>query len=142
MKKSKKRKEWDKLYKKAYGLWKEICFKRDGRICQVQKYYPHLNMIHNEVLQVDHFVRRDIKYLHLDPRNGTVVCSVCNGSKKWDRKCVGKYIDLIVLKREGSEAFNEMMAIGNINAPHLEWFNQDYMENKVKELENKLKEIK
>lgn len=130
------KKEWTKLYNKAYKLWKNKCFARDGRICQVQRYYPHLNIIHDEVLQVDHFVRRDIKHLHLDPRNGTVVCSVCNGSKKWDRKCVGKYIDLIVLNREGEQAFNEMMAIGNINAPHLEWKTIEYMENKVKELEN------
>ncbi len=132
-KKRKVRTNWDRLYDKAYKLWREACFKRDGHQCQVQKRFP-IVWPHDEILQVDHCITRDNKHFHLDPRNGTVVCRSCNGSKSWDKKSVGKLIDKIVKEREGESFYEHMVQIDSSNEPFLEFKTEEYMEKKIAEL--------
>ncbi len=130
---------WKKLYKQAYSLWKEVCFLRDGRECQVQKRFP-MTTPHSEVLQVDHCISRDNKHFHLDPRNGTVVCSSCNASKSWNSKSIGKLIDHIVMSREGPY-FDHMVKVDSSGVPNLDFKTDEYMEEMIQKL-TKIKERK
>ena len=124
-----------KLQTLCEKLWKEVCFARDGRRCMVKVHFPELKEIkHSEVYQVDHCVTRDNKFLKFDPRNGTVVCSSCNASKSWNKKSVGRLIDMIVKEREGIEIFDWMVALDNSNLPNLEFTNIDWLEGWVEKL--------
>ena len=108
-----------KLHKLASKLWKEACFKRDGRECQVKKHFSGINILHSTILQVDHCFTRANKNLFYDIRNGTVVCKNCNNAKHWDNKSVGRAIDDIVRLREGDEAFIEMRKIDEAQSPNV-----------------------
>jgi uncharacterized Zn finger protein (UPF0148 family) len=132
----------DDLVKKAEALWKEICYLRDGRQCQVQKYYPEIRMAHESVLQVDHCISRGNKHFFFNPKNGTVVCRSCNRAKKYKQKSVDRAIDEIVQKREGIEWFNKAVEFDKTGTPNLGWGKIWWLEEIVESLERVLVEKK
>lgn len=136
-KKPKKRKKVTfarKLYLKAERLWKEVCFLRDGKECQVKKHFPQIKVRHTHIMQVDHCFSRADKNLFFNPHNGTVVCSACNQNKHYKNKGIDKAIDLIVMRREG-EVYGQMMDIHQTHPPNWEFKKVWYLERVVKELE-------
>ena len=100
-----------KLQAKAEKLWKEVCLKRDGKECQVRKYYPSVPISHTEIMQVDHCFSRNDKNLFIVPENGTVICSTCNMLKGFGQKGVDYMVHEIVKKREGVAKHDEMLMI-------------------------------
>lgn len=140
MKKPTKAKIARKLFLKAERLWKEFCHTRDGEGCQVQKNFPDLKVPHSSIYQIDHFVSRQNKRLFFDVRNGTRVCSSCNGAKNWGRyKSVDMAINQIVIAREGSKSVEEMV---NTSGPNLDWKRIYWLEAVVSDLEQKVADIK
>lgn len=131
MKKRKKVTVYRKLFLKAERLWKETAFIRDGRICQVARYFGYHTLQHSEILQVDHFITRGDKNLFFDPRNSTVVCSNCNGAKKWKTGGVEEKIRKIVMDREGGEVVGSMVEVHMAQSPNLEWKNPEWLEKSV-----------
>ena len=125
-----------RLQNTALNLWKDICFIRDGRQCQVQKYFPQLKIAHSEVLQVDHAFSRKDKNLFLEVSNGTVVCSSCNRLKHFQFKNIHRLIDQIVISREGQSKFNEMQRINESGQPNIGWSKRYWLEEKIRQLKN------
>lgn len=137
-KKNTKKRGWQKKYEEAYRLWKEVCFVRDGRFCQVQKYFGHYKgIVHSEVLQVDHCFSRSNHWLHLDPRNGTVVCSACNFGKSHGKTPAGYLISEIVKQREG-DYFEKMLDVFQSKKPNNSWKEIEWMDDRIKELKEAL----
>ena len=128
------------LFNKAEKLWKEICYKRDGKQCQVQKHFPYINISHTKVFQVDHCITRRCSWTFFMIENATVVCSACNQAKGFNSKSVSRAIDEIVIKREGQDVFDEMVAIDRSKKPNRDWKSVWYLENIIKILE-KQKEL-
>ena len=119
------------LKKKCEQLWKKACFKRDGRECQVKRFYPEIPLMHTDTLQVDHCFSRADKNLFLEMSNGTVVCSGCNFKHNKKARLL---IQKIVQQREGFERYAQMEATyltlkGNPNFSKRWW-----LEQKLKEL--------
>lgn len=129
------------LHKICSTLWKQICFTRDGRQCQVQKYFPHINIIHSDILQVDHGFTRQDKNLFYEPDNGTVVCSNCNFSKHVQSHSVHRAIDIIIQRRIGIERYNELMAINQSMKPNTNFNKRWWLEAKIAELEEYNKNV-
>lgn len=140
--KTKSEKSARKLYLKAERLWKEYCFLRDGEECKVKRYFPHLNITHSNVYQVDHAISRRNKHLFFETSNGTVVCSSCNQAKGFKNKSVDRAIDQIVIDREGLERFNEMVRLDQSQTPNHEWGKVYWLETVVKGLEEKVEKLK
>lgn len=141
-KRKEKKRSWDSLYKEAYGLWKDVCFERDGMVCQVQKVFgQYSGIVHSETLQVDHCFSRGNHVLHLETRNGTVVCSACNMGKAHGNTPSGYLISKIVEAREGAE-FLDMLNIFQSKQVNLYWRKKWWMEDKVLELKKELEKIK
>ena len=134
MKKRKKVTRARKLYLKAERLWREVCFLRDGRECQVKKHFPQIRIQHTDVLQVDHCFSRADKNLFFNPHNGTIVCSACNRAKAFKQKAIDKAIDKIVMDREG-EVYGQMMDVHQTHLPNWEFKKVWYLEKVVRELE-------
>lgn len=124
------------LKKEVLNLWKDVCFLRDGRNCQVQKFYPTLSISHSEVYQVDHCISRSDKNLFFEPSNGTVVCSTCNRLKHFQSKNVHRLIDSIVINREGLERFKEMQEINQHHKPNLYFSKRFWLEAQKEKLLN------
>jgi len=119
------------LQRKVTEVWKSICFIRDGRECQVKKYFPAVKVNHCKILQVDHCFSRGNKNLFLEPANGTVVCASCNLLKSFKKNAIDKLIDIIVLKREGEVKFNLMLNIAMRDEPNRLWTNREWLVNKI-----------
>ena len=145
MKKIKKRKTKSpiiKLHERANKLWKEYAFLRDGKECQVKKRFPHIQIAHTKVLQVDHFITRGNRNLFYDTRNSTVVCGSCNFAKKFKQKSVDRAIDDIVKQREGEDVFNEMVEKDHRNAPNSNWTRIWYLEEIIIGLNSQINYLK
>ena len=142
MRKRRKQTPTKKLQDKCEDLWKEYCYLRDGRKCQVKEHFPKYPLSHSKTMQVDHCFTRTNKHLFVDTRNGTCVCSSCNFQKNWDKKSVGRLIDEIVIKREGQAVFDEMKAIDLKGSPNPDWKNHVWLEQKAIELTLKWAELK
>lgn len=127
-----------KLHKRAAELWKQVCFKRDGQVCQVQKYFPQIPTSHNGYLQIDHCFSRQNKNLFYKVSNGTVVCAGCNAGKHWRLHSLDRAIDLIVQRREGDLRYKEMLMIDQESAPNYNFNKIWWLEETIKELENAL----
>ena len=140
-KKLTKPKQIKKLEKRAGELWREICFLRDGRMCQVQKDYPNIDIYHAGYLQVDHCITRGNKHFFFDPRNGTIVCGTCNRAKCYKQKSIDRAIDEIVRKREGDEWFDEAVRVDQSMAPNMKWKKIWWLEEIIEGLEKTLKEM-
>ena len=137
--------EWKKLYNKSYNLWKEICFLRDGRMCQVEFHFGHFEGLrHSSIYQVDHCFARGDHNLHLDTSNGTVVCNICNSTKHWakSKSPVNYLIFEIVKHREGMERFDEMLKVSQSKKENINWGKAWWMEEQVGRLTTELKEAK
>lgn len=138
-----RKKIYNKLFKKAEVLWKEIAFLRDGRFCQVQALFPSVSIQHSEVLQIDHWITRNDHNLFFNPCNSLVVCSTCNGSKGWNQGPARELIDRIVRQREKENA-GFMLDIHVSHQPNLNWKDAEWLEKQVipmleqykKEIEN------
>ena len=130
MKKQTKKSVIKKLQNKAEKLWKEYCHKRDGKGCQVQKHYPHLNLIHSKILQVDHCFSRNKKALFLEVANGTIVCSSCNAQKGWGNRVIARAIEDIVINREGQDVFDRMSEV-SLQTGFLQWKNINWLELQI-----------
>ena len=130
-----KRNKIKTLENKCSKLWKEICFLRDGKMCQVEKHFPFIKITHSSILQVDHCVTRANKHLFYCPDNGTVVCSACNGAKHWDNKSVSRAIDEIVKRREGRARFEAMIKLDQTLGPCLGWKKIWWLEEQLAYLE-------
>lgn len=127
------------LKKRAENLWKQVCYKRDGLECKVQKYFPEIQIAHSDCYQVDHCIGRANKLLFLDPRNGTVVCSSCNSAKNNKMKSVSRAIDMIVKTREGLKVFDEMVALDMAKSSNPDWSRRWWLEDQIATLESYLK---
>jgi hypothetical protein len=123
------------LKNKAEKLWKEVCILRDGRQCMVAKQFPDIRTTHDQIFQVDHCIARGNKHFFLDPRNGTVVCKNCNGSKKWDGKSVKRAIDQIVIKREGRRVYNHMVKVDMQKSANENFSRRWWLEAQISKLE-------
>ncbi len=123
-----------KLKNIAEKLWKEVCFKRDGRECQVKKHFPILEINHSEIFQCDHCFSRSNKWLFFEPSNGTVVCSTCNFLKSRQQKSVARAIDTIVKEREGEKKFNEMLSIDMSKKPNVNFSKVWWLEITIEKL--------
>lgn len=120
------------LQRKAFNLCKEIVFKRDGKFCQVQKNYPAIEILHTNVLQVDHCFSRANKNLFLDIANLTVLCSSCNMLKGFDSKAIDVAVHEIVRKREGSEVYDRMKEIAMSRSANENWSKRWWLEEQIK----------
>jgi len=129
-------KEVKKLHERASQLWKEIAFLRDGRECQVKKFFPNIPIRHSNILQVDHCITRANKHLFYEPKNATVVCSTCNMLKSVDSKSVGRAIDEIVKKREGEDEFKLMVNIDAGRSANKDFNKVWWLEDVIKKLED------
>jgi len=125
--KRKKVTPYRKLFLKAERLWKECAILRDGRQCQVQKHFPSAKLIHSEIIQVDHFITRGDHNLFFNPHNSTVVCSNCNGAKKW-KGVQEEMIRKIVTDREGGEVVGMMIETHLSHQPNLNWKSAEWLE--------------
>lgn len=130
-----------KLENRCSALWKEICFLRDGRQCQVQKLYPTISIVHKGYLQVDHCITRKNKHFFFEPKNGTVVCGACNRAKHYKQKSIDRAIDEIVEKREGSEWFEYMVGVDRCMKPNVGWKKLWWLQEQVEELEKTLADL-
>lgn len=150
MKKHRKLSLVQSLKNKAERLWKEVCYRRDGRRCMVKEAYPFLPLKHTDVFQVDHCFSRANKHLFLNSDNGTVVCSACNQAKAMGWNSVGRRIDEITQKRlcikygedEGAIRYEEMKLL---DAPRKAnpYFSQVWwLEERIAELEKELHDEK
>ena len=151
MKKKKKistPKKIKRLQNKANRLWFDICILRDKNICQVKLKFPHININHSDMIQVDHCFSRSFKRLFLEISNGTTVCQVCNSTKsgtqnRWFkansalRDAVTLAIFDIVKQREGG-VFDRMRGEVEQGGAFPEWRRVHWLEDKVAVL----KEIK
>lgn len=135
IKKSKNERLIRKLFLKCEEKWKKIAFKRDGRECQVKKFFPEINIMHTDIFQVDHCFSRSDKNLYFNPRNATIVCSGCNLAKGFKNKSVDRAIDLIVAKREGQEYFDYMLKINQSGKPNPGWGKFWYYEEVLMKME-------
>jgi hypothetical protein len=124
------KKRYRKLFLKAERLWKECAILRDGRRCQVQKYFSMPKLKHSEIIQVDHFIPRGDHNLFFNPHNSTVVCSNCNGAKKW-KGVQEEMIRSIVMKREGGEMVGMMIETHLKGEPNLNWKSAEWLEESV-----------
>ena len=132
-------KKLKKLQKDNVSLFKQICYKRDGTDwCQVQKHFPWIKTSHDSIRQVDHCITRKNKHLHLDPRNGTVVCSSCNLNKHLLNCGVDHAINEIVKKREGQEWFEGMVKTAQTMGANVNWSRVWWQEEQNKKLEKEL----
>jgi len=130
-----------KLYNKAHRLWKEVCFLRDGKECQVKKHFPEINITHTNVIQVDHGISRANKHFFFDTRHATPVCSACNYAKKFKLKSVDRAIDELITRRIGYDAFQEMVFQDKSGSPNLAWGKVWWLEGVVEHLQNLKKEL-
>ena len=130
-----KKSKIQKLKLRAEKLWKQVCIKRDNEECQVKAYFPHLGK-HSQITQVDHFISRANKHFFLDPRNGTTVCKICNGSKHWRPKGpIDQAIEDIVKMREGHDVVEEMRALERSMKPNENFSQMWYLEEIITKLE-------
>ena len=126
---------------KAGGLWKEYALLRDGRGCKVQERFPELNRKHSTIYQVDHCFSRSIKALFFETANSTVICSNCNMSKGFKNEPVRIAVESIVEAREGSKTFEKLKGDALHSRPFLPWKSVEWVEGKISELEQKIREI-
>lgn len=141
--KRKKVTQYRKLFLKAERLWKEIAIVRDGRQCQVARYFTQDGLTHSEIFQVDHFITRGDKNLYFNPQNSTVVCSNCNAAKSWRSGAVEEKIRKIVTEREGGMAVGLMLEIHMSHSPNLNWKSAEWLEMSViPMLEKYLEDVK
>ena len=129
------------LQNKALRLWKEICFLRDGRECQVKKDFPFIRITHTNILQIDHCISRGNKHFFIDTRNGTVVCSACNYTKKFKLKSIDRAVDYIVKKRVGKVQFQAMVALDQTMEPNHNWSQVWYLEDEIEKLEKEKQQL-
>ena len=131
----------NKLQKKAEGLWKEIAYKRDGRECQVKKFYPQIGVEHTEVMQVDHGMSRTNKETFLEIANATVLCSGCNLAKYRHQKSVEWAVLEIIKSREGIDTFNRLNEINMRKGGFKNWSSRMWLEGQIAILEEMLRNM-
>lgn len=130
------------MQNRCIKLWKEYCYLRDGRECQVKRYFPEIAMSHTTVFQVDHCISRSNKQLFFDTRNGTVVCSACNAAKNFKNKSVDRAIDSIAIQREGLPAYDEMVGIDQKLSANVNFSRMWWLAEQIEQLEKKLEGLK
>ena len=131
-----------RLKDEAEKLWKECCFARDGRECQVKVNYPDLKIKHTNIMQVDHCIGRKCSELKFAVPNGSVICSSCNRMKHYQQKSVHRLVDEIVEKREGKELFNKMKQIDMRKGAFTEFSKVYWLEMTINNLKKKLEHLK
>ena len=133
-----KRNKIKTLQNKAEKLWKEVCYARDGKRCQVRENFPFIPIAHSKIYQVDHCITRKNKRLFLDPANGTVVCSSCNQAKSFNLKSIHRAIDEIVIRREGEEKFKTMVSLDQAHLLNENWRSIGWLEEQIEYLTKRL----
>ena len=128
-----KRNKVKTLQNKCEKLWKEACFKRDGRMCQVKHSYPEVPLMHTNTIQVDHCFPRTCKQLKYDPSNGTPICSGCNHPHNKRARIL---IHKIVKQREGFEKYAQMEQEYLSKRPFPEYSKIWWLEDKLNENRN------
>lgn len=129
------------LQTKAENLWKKIGKILHGNECEVKKNYPKINIVHTDVIQGDHCISRRNKYFFLDLNNHSSVCSACNQAKCFGNKSVHRAIDRIV-KNRNPEWYKSAVCLDMSGEPNTNWGQVWWLEEKIKDLEEKLKESK
>ena len=126
--KRKKRNPVKTLQNKAERLWKEVCLKKYGKFCHVQRYYPHIKINHTDIIQIDHCISRANKYFFYDVNNGTPVCSGCNSAKNFKVKSVDTAISELVKRRNPKWYENaiwlDQTREGNFNFSKIWWLEE------------------
>lgn len=95
----------DKAIKVCEEAWKAACRRRDNNTCQV-----HGESCPDPVKQVDHFRTRTHGWTFFMVENGTTVCSGLNQNKSMGINNAAEKIAFVVLKREGQEMVNFLLA--------------------------------
>ena len=130
----KKLKSIKSLKNKAERLWKDVCYRRDGKECVVRKNFPEIRIRHTQILQVDHYIGRSNKHLFLEPSNGTVVCNSCNQAKHYNRLGVREAIRQIVINREGQDIVNRMVALAQTQTANADFSKRWWLEGQIEKL--------
>ena len=127
------------LKNKAEILWKKVCHKKYGSFCHVKRYYPHIDIVHTETIQIDHCISRANKYFFFDIRNGLPVCDSCNQAKHYKLKSVDRAIEEMVRTRDiqwyKDAVWLDQSGEANLNCSSIWW-----LEEKIKDLEEQLNE--
>lgn len=131
----------DKLQKKAFEICRAIVIKRDGSGCQVKKHYPQINVIHTEIMQIDHCFSRANKNLYLDISNLSCICSGCNMLKGFDSKAIDVAVHEIVRKREGDAIYERMKETAMSRSANVNWSKRWWVESQISILEEILKNM-
>ena len=131
----------NKLQKKAFEICRSIVLKRDGLGCQVQKQYPQINVIHTEIMQIDHCFSRANKNLYYDLSNLTCICSSCNMLKGFDSKAIDVAVHEIVRKREGGAIYERMKETAMSRSANVNWGKRWWLEEQITILEEMLKNM-
>lgn len=97
------------LYNRACRLWRDIAYLRDGKVCQVKKYFPHIKVAHSPIMQVDHVITARDKNFYFDTNNGVVICSTCNRLKKFHSRGIDYAVYEICSERISASQFRKMM---------------------------------
>jgi len=71
------------------------------------------------------------------PENGTVVCSACNMAKGFNNKSISRAIDEIVIRREGQDKFDSMVALDRMKKANRDFRKVWYLEEIIEKLEVK-----
>lgn len=133
------------LYDKAYSLWKQFAHLRDGEGCMIKKVFPELNLIHTDVMNVDHFCPRGDHNLHLETCNATIICSACNFNKSngsLNETLINCAVRDIVHRREGPEKFEWMMELHNRRPLNRRWMREDWLEEQIERLKGEIKDLR
>ena len=128
------------LRNKGEALWKKLGKILHGNECEVKKNYPNIYITHTPVIQGDHCISRMNKYFFLDIRNHSSVCAGCNSAKSGDNKSVARAIDDIVKKRH-PEWFKDAVWLDQTREANPNWHNPVWLEEQIKDLEEKLNEL-
>lgn len=103
----------------------------------VELWFPNLRIAHTQIFQVDHCITRKCSWTFFMPENGTVVCSACNMAKGFNNKSISRAIDEIVIRREGQDKFDSMVALDRMKKANRDFRKVWYLEEIIEKLEVK-----
>ena len=135
-----KRNKVKTLQNKAYALWKEVCYKKYGKYCHVQKHASHIRIHHDKIIQVDHCITRANKYFFFDIKNGLPVCQVCNRAKHYKQKSVDRAIERLVKQRD-PVWYENAVWIDQTGEPNINFSKVWWLEEIILDLKEELEEL-
>lgn len=129
--KDRKNKDWKKLFVENWLICHEIIDLRDGHKCQIPE-------CQKTALDLDHGISRDHKSIFFDVRHLGYLCRGERGhhpSKSFNKNGrVAKEVDLIHIKREGIEIWEELLFRSRKTCPEFSTvFHQEQINIKLKE---------